>query len=297
MAMQRGPALLVVAAACGSHSSGSTSPDARTGFRPDATGLGTITLTQDATSSTPTTIADALFFGGLPAEITQYLGSVSLLDPAATPPNCTATTAGRCKLLSCPQGSPGGIDAGSAPMKIDAGAITISGGPLPASGLTLTVKPGTHDYTSVQDKTAGIANADWIVFAASGGGGVPAFTASLVAPVRIDLIAPAVTSATPLAIPRSGDLALAWTGGTASQGQLVLQLYPPNTTTTPVVLECAFDPGAGSGTVPASLLQSFPEATGHIAIQSLNLEVVPAGPVDILLVENLVWAFGPFTLQ
>jgi len=173
---------------------------------------------------------------------------------------CTITRVGACEIRLCPAV---GVNA-------DSGVITVGGGAQPA---TLSYAGGNYSFAS-------FAGLNWPVGGAipvsATGATVPAWSVTLHMPDTATMTAPPASTTT---VSRGSDLAFAWTGGT----QLVAVVVASFDNTAPAIT-CRFPAGAGSGTVPASVLAVLPTGSGYMTANVVDHQVVTVGGWNIAAV-------------
>ncbi|APR83998.1 Hypothetical protein A7982_09347 [Minicystis rosea] len=183
--------------------------------------------------------------------------------------DCQQTTAGGCTLSLCSGAGNGGTGttptAGSIQVSTPTASATLiaSGGTYaPATGQMMFWKPG--EQVKVQ----------------ADGDVVPAFTLTASAPAQIAVEKPAFPApGMPLVVSASQDLEIAWTGQSA--GKVVVSLGDGVGIGS---IRCEFDPAAGKGAVPASMLAQFPKTTkGGFVVQTSDHTSTNAGGFDVQL--------------
>jgi hypothetical protein len=132
--------------------------------------------------------------------------------------------------------------------------LTIAGGTGP-----ITITPGSsgaYSYFSPSPGDPTITGGSALTVSGSGAT-VPAFTAAITMPDDIAVTMPAQPASftTPIAVSRSADLAIAWTGGGVGDVSVVAEQQVSTNTFT--MISCSFPSSAGSGTVPAAALADF----------------------------------------
>ena len=168
------------------------------------------------------------------------------------------------------------------------GTITLSGGLEP-----VTMKPGPGgDYPAFQGKAALWLGGEPLVFDATGGD-IPGFSATVAAPSHVRITAPVLPIGKALPLPRSSDLALAWTGDSA--GQVIYRISGPQKLPAPqTTLTCAFTPSDGKGTVPKAALGKIAlTGTGTISATSLSAAEPKAGLWDAVSIQAEARALRP----
>ncbi|HTL35584.1 MAG TPA: hypothetical protein VL326_20790 [Kofleriaceae bacterium] len=232
---------LVVLAACGDDGGSVAGPDA-----PGPPNTGAVSLSSYKTMQT-----------------TQVMGNIVnasfLFRPA--PATCTSQQIGPCILSQCTV-LPG------QPMYVNAGTVTVTG-----LSQTLTLTPSSITNMYQPDNSANAFVGGETVNITGMGATAPAFTLSLTAPSLASITVPAKPSGTnPLAIDRSHDLAVAWTGGGASDIDFVF-----GSTSGGPSLNCAFAATAGSGTIPTAALAMLPAGSGSFSASTEVFKSVDVG--------------------
>ncbi|MGE5183770.1 MAG: hypothetical protein ACM31C_16975 [Acidobacteriota bacterium] len=192
----------------------------------------------------------------------------------ATGEQCTTMRhVGPCDLVQC---------AAVAPPAASGGTITITGAALP---LSLTpAADGTYAEYSTQTMPL-FAGGESITFAAAGAD-VPAFTKTLSMPTKATITAPAKPTGY-LAISRTQDLAIGWSGG----GSGLVQITLLGQLSTDPRLQCRFSAGAGAGVVPAAALATVSTGMAAFAMASISDSEQDAGDwaIDVSGYFNAVW--------
>jgi hypothetical protein len=188
----------------------------------------------------------------------------------------STSTAGACTISIFSSIGGGGDSTG-----VGAGAITISGGRVPVM-LTPSSASGAVSYASYSDPQPLWTGGETLMVAAAGDL-VPAFTASAIAPGAVTITAPA-PSATTMMLSRTSDLAVAWTGGGAGPVRVELDFPLPMLGVADERIDCAFDEGAGSGSVPSTALATLPSgAQGSLRFGAGVPQTIMAGPYAITI--------------
>jgi hypothetical protein len=198
-----------------------------------------------------------------------HVVSAGFYDTVATP--CALTTMGACTLQKC---------ANTAPTTTNnAGIITVTGG---APGTT-TLNPSGDSYTPIMMNSLYWSAAATLSVTASGGD-VPASSTSVMTPSLITVSNPPAPNqdmlGPPMAILRSTDLQLSWSGGSAgSDVEFTLSSLPGD-----YLAKCKFPAGNGAGTVPSAILtQMFDDGvtTARITATSIAASNIMAGEFKI----------------
>lgn len=195
---------------------------------------------------------------------TQYTG----FQLAAIPPTQTAVAStGACQVFPLTSGTQGQVSSGSG-TNLDAGAVTLTG---PAgsnvTNLALTETNNTYSVTIGEEGlpagTPGIGNgtivAGTYTLTGAGGKDVGKFTASLTLGTPLT-----ITGGLPTTVTRSSPLTLNWTGGNATDLVEIVGYAETSsgsgasTTLNGAEFFCTTTAGAGTFTVPASILQQLP---------------------------------------
>lgn len=183
----------------------------------------------------------------------------------------TDTEVGNCRLLVCtPSSQPPSVE--TSPMS--AGTITLS---TPLTSLTLVPKADAT-YDTLSGFGSLWAPGDTVDVQVSGGE-VPAFSTSVVAPSPVNVTAPALDPATPLTIDTTKDLAISWAGSSVGEVIAGVSTYSASEV---AVLNCKFDPAAGHGVLPASLLGLLPKSgSAACGVQQRSSTSLDAGEFSI----------------
>jgi hypothetical protein len=204
---------------------------------------------------------------------TAWQISAAFSDPIAPETKCTHS-AGDCVALDydCAKLLPATPD----PQRRSAGTITVG------SQVLYPQSDGSYGPISVT------GTADSTLPVTSSGAAIPAFSGTITIP------APATLAQPPATAPRDQDLSLTWSGGTAG-AKLNVLVY--TVTLSPIIqINCSLDAAAGSGVVPASLLQLIPAgAEGH-ASAGIEIASQPR-PTITLSGEANVQGFGLITFN
>lgn len=166
-----------------------------------------------------------------------------------SPDTTTITkTVGPCVLEKVGDGDQAKEEAASA------GTLHLEGG-----RKTIDIAPkGDKSYAAATGAESLWAGGETLT-ARADGKDVPAFSASLKAPSKISLSAPATTSGGDLTVTRSTGVTATWTG--ASSGVVVLY-FDVATSANAFTATCTFDVAAGTATIPASAFADFPAGEG-----------------------------------
>lgn len=151
-----------------------------------------------------------------------------------------------------------------------AGTVTISGGKK-----TVTLS-GQSTFTD----TMPLWNGGETLTIMANGADVPAFTSQATAPSQVVVTAPVpTTSAMPtVAVDRTKDWTIAWTGGSAGSVRISLRFntFQPGVYMT--LLDCSYPSAGNSATIPQAVLQQLPQgASGTIEIGAGGTQNVTAG--------------------
>ena len=197
----------------------------------------------------------------------NHLASATFTETVGVPDTgCTETTMGPCTLRDCFFATPPAdagmpVDAGM-PTFPSAGTILVDGDPM---DVTLAPEPDGN-YFAVSG-SGQIWGDDTMVTVGAEGADVPAFSSTLVGPRGSSVDSPTFMTP-PIMIDRAMPLTFTWAGGSGTmQGQLVNNVVDAAGTQTVIVL-CSFDAAAGTGTIPAELLEQVP--TGDAAAFSVS---------------------------
>jgi hypothetical protein len=196
----------------------------------------------------------------------NHLVSATFTETTGTATACTETTMGSCTLRDCffPMAP---ADAG---MPVDAGMPTFpSAGPILVDGdpTDVMLTPEANGTYPAASGTGQIWGDGAMVAVTADGADVPAFSSTLVGPSGSSVGSPSFMTP-PVMIDRAMPFTLTWSGGSGTmQGQLVNNVIDATGTQTVIIL-CSFDAAAGTGTIPAELLEQVP--TGDAAAFLVN---------------------------
>ncbi|MEA2746303.1 MAG: hypothetical protein QOI41_446 [Myxococcales bacterium] len=202
----------------------------------------------------------------------------------------TVTTIGSCTATVIATDSDAGLPA---PVSgLNAGTISLAGSGTPASASLVygpvMNQPGLSGYATAKGSTAIYAAGDMLSVTGAGGPDLPGFAAqTLAAPTQVVVTAPACNGTCP-DLDRTQDLVVTWTG--AGAGKVVVT-FETIADTQAVIVQCKFDPAAGTGTVPAALLGKLDKA-GDPNISGIEI-ISDANTVDF----NVGAAATTFTIQ
>jgi hypothetical protein len=171
-----------------------------------------------------------------------------------TPPLFPPATVGPCLVETFNPNDPGGPER-----DMSAGALKITGGTSP-----LDMAPGTKDnYAGLRSSTSALWNGGEMLVATAAGSasGVPAFSASLTAPSKLTVTAPALpqTASGSLTVARDAPLTVSWTGASSGSVIVYLDIATPNKAYT---VTCTYKPSDATGQVPAAALGMLPAGAG-----------------------------------
>lgn len=178
---------------------------------------------------------------------------------------------GPCVLQTCTTGLTGAASAG---------LITISGG-----AETMTLAPAMDKTYAQQTASERLFMGGETLTYSAQGADIPAFTKTLTAPARATITSPAKPS-TSLAVSRTQDLTVTWTGGAGGKVQVALI-----GATIASTLLCRFEASAGTGTIPAAALAMLPAGNGGFAMASIADTEQDTGDwaIDVSAYFNAVW--------
>jgi hypothetical protein len=202
------------------------------------------------------------FCGGSP----YFELSAAFVAPPG-PAGCTVTTlSGACSYFAnCAQATP---------TYVSAGALTISGGSIPAGTKVTPETIGDYFY----DSGGTLFTGGQTVFVAGSGSVVPAFgVESLVAPPAASLTSPAIASGN-FKISTSAALSVAWTGGQAGATFFIEGF---NDAANASFFYCQWDGGASPGTVPQSILAGLAGQSGSLSFGQTIGSTFSAGSYSI----------------
>lgn len=183
-------------------------------------------------------------------------------------PGCTNTTIGGCTISDCSAAA----DAGTPPDggQVGAGTLTFTG--LADGGVVVIAPAANGSYLRQIQSQLFVAGS--VLQVSSSGGAVPAFTASVSAPVSATLTTPACPLSNCGMISKAAGLPVAWTGG--GTGSISVQVL---TATNQV--SCSFPAASASATVPAAALAGIPPGSASLFFGSTASTTVQAGPFPI----------------
>jgi uncharacterized protein (TIGR03437 family) len=196
----------------------------------------------------------------------------------ASAPQASVSTSniGSCQVI---QVSGTGSGSGGSAIGLDAGTVTLSG-PGISGNLTVTQDPSTKTYSLLLGGGLGVGGNVSIgagTYSINGAGGkdVGAFNSSITIGTPLT-----VTGGLPSTVTRSSGLTLNWTGGLSSD---LVEIFGSastgtgaNATTTSFI--CLTTAGAGTFTVPSSVLSQLPAVTASATTGSGGLLAVESGP-------------------
>ena len=186
---------------------------------------------------------------------------------------CTGDqTVGACTVSTC--------TSTMQPTAVSAGVVTLSGAAQP-----IMLTPGTDKtYTAFMSMSPLFAGGESVVVSAAGAD-VPAFSKSITMPGKATITSPSKPAAgTFLAVSRSADFSVTWTGG----GSGSLQIFVSGTSGR---VTCRFPAGSDSAAVPAAALAMLPAGNGSFAMAAIADGEQDAGDyaVDVSAYFNAVW--------
>ncbi len=173
---------------------------------------------------------------------------------SATLINCARTTEGACQLTVCDLVPPAGDGSGGiSPTRLDAGAITFTGGTV--SPVTLTFQDGYHRSIELPADKPLLAGGEDVTVTVAGSGEVPAFTSTLRAPQALTVEGWPVLGGldTKVSLDTTMPLSVSLSGG--AEGQVFMNLQSQSATQLASV-QCRADATTAGFTVsPATLAQ------------------------------------------
>jgi hypothetical protein len=173
--------------------------------------------------------------------------------------SCSSATYGACEVQTC-MGTTTTTDGGLSITYTDSGLMTISG--VQVNDGTMTLTPGAYGYVTVSGAVALFNGGDTVRFVAPGNpSGAPAFDVSLVAPVSVNVSAPAFVQGT-ATVSATQDLGIAWSGSSPT----VTAQLAAGTTGSSAVARCSYMGSAGHGTVPAAAIAAVRAVGGNASI-------------------------------
>ena len=224
------------------------------------------------------------------SQAASYFVSASFSEVSGGTSPCTVSEPSEgCRLTACPPpvmmedaGVP--MDAGM-PVAPNAGVITIAGG---ASEM-VTLTPGADGLYPVATGTMALwANSDAILTVMGVGADPPMFGVSLAGPDAVMLTAPAAGN-----VPVASDLAVTWTG--SSPGDVVVAMSAVREGT--FSLECRFEPSAGTGTIPSSVLTAMGAGSAFLSLRSEQSRNISRNGWDISVALQAPGASAVLTLE
>lgn len=224
------------------------------------------------------------------SQAASYFVSASFSEVSGGTSPCTVSEPSEgCRLTACPPpvmmedaGVP--MDAGM-PVAPNAGVITIAGG---ASEM-VTLTPGADGLYPVATGTMALwANSDAILTVMGVGADAPMFGVSLAGPDAVMLTAPAAGN-----VPVASDLAVTWTG--SSPGDVVVAMSAVREGT--FSLECRFEPSAGTGTIPSSVLTAMGAGSAFLSLRSEQSRNISRNGWDISVALQAPGASAVLTLE
>jgi len=191
-------------------------------------------------------------------------------DPDFGAPNpalkCATSSVGSCRIQECdvvslPQD-------GGFPVVPSAGNITVKGGKLGPTGVTLTPNAwGAYQGEPVLSQL--FASEDTLTLEATGAE-VPAFSGqSVKAPSDIQVTAPAFSNLGSTKFPRDSDLDVVWTG--ASFGDVLVTVTSVHMRVRAVTLSCTFQGSSGSATIPTTALGKLDRVDGNTITGAIGI--------------------------
>ncbi|WP_394838593.1 hypothetical protein LVJ94_16985 [Pendulispora rubella] len=177
---------------------------------------------------------------------------------------CTSHREGNCTISTC---APSAADAGVATLD-SAGTLTVSGGLLPAPGITLEPR---DDKSYFRQGLSKIWEPGQRIAIKSSGAQIPAFELSVTAPSNLVLEVPAVPhDDAPMVIPRGTPLELRWS---AVPDKKSVAFYspvdiPPGAPS--IGASCEFEPSSTTATLPTSVLGLFPKGEAIFEVVTRN---------------------------
>ncbi len=183
-------------------------------------------------------------------------------------PGCVNTVVGGCTVSDCSAAA----DAGTPPDggQVGAGTLTFTG--LADAGAVVITQAANGSYLRQIQSQLFVAGSALQV--SSSGGAVPAFTASVTAPVSATLTTPACPLSNCGMISKATGLPVAWTGG--GTGSISVQVL-----TAASQVSCVFPAASGSATVPSAALAGIPPGSASLFFGSIASTTVQAGPFPI----------------
>jgi hypothetical protein len=189
----------------------------------------------------------------------------ALLDRAG----CTQESVGDCRIGACrPSAADGGGDSTLKGTTFEAGPITFDFGTT-----TWMINPKADGVYESKREDIPVWQAGVPISVTAAGGGVPSFSATVLAPDDVAFTAPVYSSAA-RTVPRNAGLALAWTGGGVGE---ILANVTLQSSTQVVTVSCSFPSAPGSAVIPAAVLAKFPPGEGFLSAHPASVTEVSAG--------------------
>ena len=185
---------------------------------------------------------------------------------------CNTTTVGACTLNPCYTAA-----AGGAPPLPTVGSVAFAGAQIAPLTLEATSN-GSYATLSVQGAVGWRAGGESVTVTWAHGPDAPSEpggSMTVASPPYVALVPGSALTQSPATLSRQHDLDLSWTSDTPpSSADLVLVDVMLESTQ----ITCSFDVAAGSGVVPASMLQQLGAGTGTYDLHSKEYAETSAGP-------------------
>lgn len=192
---------------------------------------------------------------------------------------CVGETVGDCLLADCVKNPPSPASAGT---------ITVTGASLPVS----LVPRADKTYAAVAAMQQAFFTGGETVTFAGEGADVPAFTVSVVTPLKATITMPVEPASTSpyLMLDRTYGFTARWTGGGSGE----IQIFFSGGTGSNLFINCRFPASAGTGTIPAAVVGRLPAGQGSFAMSANAEAQVIAGDYGVIgsTYFNAVWPDG-----
>jgi len=184
--------------------------------------------------------------------------SASFADyPASWGVSISDTAIGACRVIRV-------AGTGTTLPLLDVGPVTLSGGT--GSAIVMTANATARNAYSNMQPGLRFALGDLVTAMASGS---IAFAGNLTFPAAVTVTSPTATPGTPIAISRTTDFTVRWTG-TGADPVAVILTVSNRTAGTSSQLLCTFDRTTGIGVVPATTLGMIDAGAGQLAVVGVN---------------------------
>lgn len=175
--------------------------------------------------------------------------------------SCTTSAFGACTVYDCPLG--GAVADAGALRYAGAGTVRITGGFV---DYTLATGPGAYVTQSTQSL---LYDQGTVLSVSATGDEVPAFSNKTLTVPTTSFTVTSPNLSAPLAVSRSQNLALAWSGASGRDVQVSVSTIQQNVRS--VSISCTFPGSAGSATVPAGAMAKLLKANGGSITGALSV--------------------------